>query len=78
MFFFFFGTRLRRSTIASGTFSCPFCLAERQYDHVRTRTWFHVFWIPLVPLGAGRESVRCRTCGGEWAPAVLGAGRTHR
>lgn len=70
---FFFGTRQRRSAIGSGTFSCPFCLESRQYEHARTRTWFHIFWIPIVPLGGGQESVRCTVCGGEWAPAVLGA-----
>ncbi|MBI9113887.1 hypothetical protein [Sanguibacter suaedae] len=74
---FFFGTRRRRSAIGAGTFSCPFCLEPREYEHARTRTWAHVFWIPVFPLGSGQESVRCTVCGGEWAPAVLGAAQNR-
>lgn len=67
----FFGTRQRRSVRGTGAFRCPFCLEVRGYEHVEARTWIHVFWVPLVPLGGRHESVRCTVCGGEWAPAVL-------
>lgn len=69
----FFGTRVRRRVLGTGTFPCPYCVTHRTYEHVESRTWFHLFWIPLVPLGSARESVRCTVCGGEWSPAVLGA-----
>lgn len=61
-----FGTRLRRRALGVGTFVCPFCTVERRYEHVRARTWAHVFWIPLVPVGAEHESVQCTACHGEW------------
>ncbi len=70
---FFFGTRLRTRELGSGTFHCPFCFQPRTYRHLETRTWIHVFWIPLIPLGGGQEEVQCTVCGGRWAPAVLHA-----
>ncbi len=66
----FFGTRLRRRVDAGGTFDCPYCGVERGYEQVRSRTWAHVFWIPLFPLGAEQESFQCTVCHGEWAPTV--------
>ena len=74
MFFLFFGTRVKRAVLGSGEFHCPYCSTQRQYEHVEARTWFHLFWIPLVPLGSAQESVQCTVCGGAWAPDVLQAG----
>jgi hypothetical protein len=65
----FFGTRLRRRVLGVGTFWCPFCGTERTYEDVRSRTWAHVFWIPLFPLGAEHASAQCTVCHGEWAAA---------
>ncbi len=69
----FFGTRRRRRVLDSGTFHCPYCFQPRTYERAETRTWIHVFWIPLVPLGSAQDEVQCTVCGGRWAPAVLGA-----
>lgn len=71
--FLFLGTRRRTRQLGEGTFHCPFCFASRTYSHLETRTWFHVFWVPLVPLGAPQEEVECTVCGGRWAPSVLAA-----
>jgi uncharacterized Zn-finger protein len=68
---FFFGTRQRRRLLESGSFRCPYCLEPRAFERVAARTWVHVFWIPVVPLGSAREEVSCRTCGNRWAPRVL-------
>ena len=68
----FFGTRLRRRTLGTGTFGCPYCGVQRGYEHLEERTWFHLFWVPLAPLGRPAELVRCTVCGGEWSPSVLG------
>lgn len=64
----FFGTRLRRRHLGAGTFECPFCRMTRSFERVGSRTWAHVFWVPLFPLGAERESIQCTVCHGEWAP----------
>lgn len=66
----FFGTRLRRRHLGVGVFACPFCQAERQYERVGSRTWAHVFWVPLFPLGQEREALQCTVCHGEWTPAL--------
>jgi len=67
----FFGTRIRRTVLSTGRFGCPYCLEERDYELTESRTWFHLFWIPVIPLGEPRRSVRCTVCAGEWAPRVL-------
>lgn len=64
----FFGTRLRRRVLGVGTFGCPFCGTDREYQQVRSRTWAHLFWIPLFPVGDEHESLQCTVCHGEWAP----------
>jgi hypothetical protein len=69
----FFGTRLRTRVRGSGTFHCPFCFQSRAYRHLETRTWIHLFWIPLIPLGGPQEVVECSVCGGQWSPAALHA-----
>lgn len=69
----FFGTRTLRKVLGSGPFRCPYCLEARAYQLVSERTWVHVFWIPVLPMGSARESVRCTVCRGSWAPAVLTA-----
>ena len=67
----FFGTRIRRRVLGTGAFRCPYCLEPRGYELAESRAWFHIFWIPLIPIGTSREGVRCTACGGEWAPRVL-------
>ena len=69
----FFGTRVRRNILGTGTFHCPYCQMSRTYEHVESRTWVHVFWLPIVPLGSATRSIRCTVCRGEWGPAVLHA-----
>ena len=67
----FFGTRRRTRRIGTGEFHCPYCFVPRTYEHLETRSWVHLFWIPLVPLGSARPAVECSVCRGRWAPAVL-------
>ncbi len=67
----FFGTRRRTRVLGDGTFHCPFCYQPRAFIRSETRTWVHLFWIPLIPLGSAQEEVRCSVCGGRWAPEVL-------
>lgn len=67
----FLGTRLKRTVLGTGAFHCPSCRMARGYDDVRTRSWIHVFWLPIIPLGSPVESVQCTACGAEWEPSVL-------
>lgn len=68
----FFGTRLRRRLLDTGTFRCPLCGVDRPYDHLEVRTWFHLFWVPVVPLGRPQEALRCHGCGVEWPAGLTG------
>lgn len=67
----FFGTRTRMRVLGTGSFPCPNCLASRAYQRQSARTWFHLFWIPIVPLGQAQEAVLCTVCGGQWHPALV-------
>lgn len=69
----FFGTRLRRRLLGVGTHGCPYCGVTREFEHITSRTWAHLFWIPLFPVGPECESVQCTVCHGEW-PSVPGPG----
>ena len=67
----FFGTRVRTRRSGTGVFHCPYCFVARTYERLETRTWVHLFWVPLIPLGSARPAVECTVCHGQWAPAVL-------
>lgn len=66
-----FGTREVTTDRASGEFHCPECRALRAYRLRRRQRFFHVFWIPLIPVGEQTEFVECLTCGATFAPSVL-------
>ena len=52
-----FGVRYLYSLVATGTFHCPVCGLDRSYRLRAPRAWFHLFWIPLVPLRPGAPVV---------------------
>ncbi|QJY47741.1 zinc-ribbon domain-containing protein [Pseudonocardia broussonetiae] len=62
----FFGTRVRTRVLDSQTGRCPYCGQLRTCERVALRSWFHVFWIPIFPIGRGQEAQRCTVCRGEW------------
>jgi hypothetical protein len=68
---FFFGTRYYWWTISQGSFLCPKCQAIRNYRLRKGRRFFHVFFIPLIPISAASEHVRCAECKSRYKPAVL-------
>jgi uncharacterized tellurite resistance protein B-like protein len=65
------GWRSRLQAIGEGTFHCPNCQADRQYDHRQARRWFTLFWIPLIPLKVLGTFVECRTCKSGYDERVL-------
>lgn len=73
-----FGTRVRRRLVGTGTFRCPYCATTREFEHLECRTWFHLFWVRLVPVGPTYESVQCRTCQAEWPGGRLRRGQNAR
>lgn len=68
--FLLFGLTTRRSTRAGGDFWCPKEGTRRRYLRERSRRWFTLFFIPVLPLGQGREWERCTSCGIIAEPGV--------
>jgi hypothetical protein len=67
-----FGIRVYYRILGSGMFLCPRCGADRAYKHRIGRQWFHLFFIPLIPVGGKiNEHVRCDTCKGRFTMGAL-------
>src|ERR687883_1664693 len=66
-----FGVRYLYALVATGRFYCPVCAVDRGYRLRAPRSWFHAFWIPLVPLGRGEPFVECDVCRSRFAQDVL-------
>lgn len=43
---------------------CLSCKAQRRTVEIRTFNMWHIFWIPLIPLGFHKRS-KCVTCGSD-------------
>lgn len=66
-----FGTRAKFKTIKTGEFNCPHCGKPRKFEHKQTKNYFALYFIPLLPIGDGKEFIECRTCGRTYALDVL-------
>ena len=61
----FFGTRqvLRDDDRpGGGVRECPRCGRFVVFKPRRARTFVHLFWIPLIPVDAGRPLIECPSC----------------
>lgn len=66
-----FGTRGVTTTPDRGSFYCPSCGPDTDYAHKRVKTFFTLYFIPLIPLGTRGEYVECQTCFGTYKTNVL-------
>lgn len=66
-----FGMRPRTTDIEGGTFVCPQCGGTHAYEHKKVRPYFTLYFVPLIPLGAGEEYVQCQNCGTTFPVDVL-------
>lgn len=66
-----YGTRTLTGTKAEGGFHCPRCQMPRQYRHVQGRTWFTLYFIPVIPMWSAGEYIECPNCGGTYGLEVL-------
>jgi hypothetical protein len=67
-----FGVRYLYSVVATGTFHCPVCGVDRSYRLRSPRAWFHLFWIPLIPIRRGEPAVvECDVCRSRFSSEVL-------
>ena len=73
-----FGIRQLYALVTTGTFHCPVCGVDRGYRLRSPRSWFHLFWLPLVPLRQGEPFVECDVCGSRFGEDVLGVPTVDR
>jgi uncharacterized tellurite resistance protein B-like protein len=66
-----FGLRVYFRTIGEGTFHCQRCGGDRHYRHRVGRRWFHLFFIPLIPLATAGEYIQCTQCGTRYSTGAL-------
>jgi tellurite resistance protein len=66
-----FGLRVCFRTVGHGTFHCQRCGGDRRYRHRAGRRWFHIFFIPVIPLGKAGVHLQCATCRARYRPGVL-------
>lgn len=65
-----FGTRGIASTEESNHFNCPQCRTKRDGSLKNVRTFFTLYFIPLIPMGSRGRYVECHSCGGNFAEEV--------
>lgn len=60
----FFGTRqVVRDAEGAGEYQqCPRCGQYALFRPRRARTWLHIFWIPVIPLGGVTPLRECGNC----------------
>lgn len=61
-----FGWRTRSTVEAAGAFDCLFCGSSQPCMHSSRRTWFTLFFVPVIPISTVKETVVCRQCGTEF------------
>lgn len=66
-FILFFGTREVVRDVdrpgAGGYQTCPRCGQYALFRARSSRTWFHLFWVPVIPLGQATPIIECGNCG---------------
>lgn len=67
LFIVFFGTRQvvrdEQRPGHGGHQQCPRCGQYALFRPRTSRTWVHVFWLPLIPLGRATPILECGNCG---------------
>jgi len=68
-----FGTKATRKLLDQGTFDCPQCNNTTNFEKRRARTWFHLYFIPIIPMQTYPPYVECKACKGTFVEGVLNA-----
>jgi hypothetical protein len=79
MFFIIWGFKVFYKVLDSGTFFCPRCGGDREFEHRVGKKWFRLYWIPLFPCsGPVNEHVRCKSCQGMFTLQALNRPTTNQ
>ena len=66
-----FGTRGVTYAKERGNFFCPGCAGNQSYQWKRVRSFFTLYFIPLIPLNVVAEYIECSGCGGTYRKDIL-------
>lgn len=66
-----FGFKVLKKKIGEGIFYCPREGGDRNYVHRQARRWFHIFFIPIIPLNELGDYVECTSCKNTYYKDVL-------
>jgi hypothetical protein len=56
------GTRDRTKVLGEETVHCESCKRETVHRFVRSRNWFTLYLIPIIPTGPPVETAHCTVC----------------
>lgn len=65
------GPRFRFRATGGGTLHCYRCGGDREYESCTARRWFHILFIPVIPLDRVAEHLQCRSCRTRYRIEVL-------
>lgn len=65
------GSRGITSTLQSTQFNCPRCSGPRSCSVKQVRSFFTLYFIPIIPLNVLGRFVECGSCGGTFAEEAL-------
>ncbi len=65
------GTRGVTSVVSTGQFNCPQCADVRTYSLKQVRSFFTLYFIPLIPLNVAGRYIECHSCGGTFVEDVI-------
>lgn len=68
-----FGTKSTRKLLDQGSFNCPQCQNDSPFEKRRARSWFHLYFIPIIPLKTYPNYVECKGCKATFVEGVLNA-----
>jgi zinc-ribbon family len=67
----FVGFRYHFRITGQGSLHCQRCGGDRHYRQCAGRRWFHLLFIPVIPLQRVNEHVQCTSCGTRYRSEVL-------
>lgn len=66
-----FGLTSLKHVKDKGQFYCPQCVDHKDFKLREPRRWFHLYFIPVIPLDSLGRYVECRQCKGTFVENVL-------
>ncbi len=67
----FVGFQYHFRVTGRGPLHCQRCGGDRHYRQCTGRRWFHLLFIPVIPLQRVNEHVQCTVCGTRYRKEVL-------